>query len=47
MLLEALYTQERWLDRRLWSRTGEEASEIRGGEISSDEFRGVAANMVN
>ena len=47
MLLEALYTQERWPDRRLWSRTGEEASESRGGEISSDEFRGVAANMVN
>lgn len=34
-------------NRRLWSCMGEEASEIRGGEISSDQFRGVATYVVS
>lgn len=31
----------------LWSRMGEAAAEIRGGEVSGDEFRGVATNVDN
>lgn len=34
-------------DRRLWSCMGEAAAEIRGGEVSGDEFQGVATNMDN
>lgn len=34
-------------DRRLWSCTGEAEAEIRGGEVSGDEFRGVATNVDN
>lgn len=44
---EALLSEERRQDRRLWSCMGEAVSEIRRGEISSDEFRGVAANVVS